>query len=268
MIHMYALNLSIKSQDLWISLYGLQVKMCAVVEVKFTEYGLVSDKSSPGCHWKIQWGEKKKRKKAHNPSGWQHINLSKPQHVVCLTHVYTCMFIPQPDNSTTKLLFKWLSVFEILLILEEVAHERRARQAESSMYVAVYGVVILLKVAGKSWAWRERLELAATISGPWRRKWPPTSAFLPGEFHGQRNLAGYGTWGRKESDTVEQITHLWTRSSMAVDLSECRDFKGLKANIWPYTLERQALAPRPAILWRDEVRNLFSLKGLPWWSSG
>ena len=51
-------------------------------------------------------GEKKKRKKAHNPSGWQRINLGNPQHVVCLTHVYTCMFIPQPDNSTTKVLFK------------------------------------------------------------------------------------------------------------------------------------------------------------------
>ena len=26
---------------------------------------------------------------------------------------------------------------------------------------------------------------------PWRRKWLPTPVFLPGEFHGQRNLAGY-----------------------------------------------------------------------------
>ena len=26
---------------------------------------------------------------------------------------------------------------------------------------------------------------------PWRRKWQLTSVFLPGEFHGQRNLAGY-----------------------------------------------------------------------------
>ena len=25
---------------------------------------------------------------------------------------------------------------------------------------------------------------------PWRRKWPPTPVFLPGEFHGQRSLAG------------------------------------------------------------------------------
>ena len=26
---------------------------------------------------------------------------------------------------------------------------------------------------------------------PWREKWQPTPVFLPGEFHGQRNLEGY-----------------------------------------------------------------------------
>ena len=26
---------------------------------------------------------------------------------------------------------------------------------------------------------------------PWRREWQPTPVFLPEEFHGQRNLAGY-----------------------------------------------------------------------------
>ena len=36
---------------------------------------------------------------------------------------------------------------------------------------------------------------------PWRRKWQPTPAFVPGESHGQRSLAGYGPWGLKESNT-------------------------------------------------------------------
>ena len=31
----------------------------------------------------------------------------------------------------------------------------------------------------------------------WKRKWPHTPVFLPGKFHGQRSLAGYGLWGRK-----------------------------------------------------------------------
>ena len=38
---------------------------------------------------------------------------------------------------------------------------------------------------------------------PWKREWLPTPLFLPGEFHGQRNLAGYSPWGCKESDTTE-----------------------------------------------------------------
>ena len=28
----------------------------------------------------------------------------------------------------------------------------------------------------------------------WRRKWQPTPVFLPREFHGQRNWAGYSPW--------------------------------------------------------------------------
>ena len=45
----------------------------------------------------------------------------------------------------------------------------------------------------------------------WRRKWQPTPVFLPGEPHGQRNLAGYSLWGRKELDTTEQLTHTHTQ---------------------------------------------------------
>ena len=32
---------------------------------------------------------------------------------------------------------------------------------------------------------------------PWRRKWQPTPIFLPGKFHGQRNLAGYNPWSHR-----------------------------------------------------------------------
>ena len=41
--------------------------------------------------------------------------------------------------------------------------------------------------------------------GPWSRKWHPTPVFLPGKFHGQRSLVGSCPWGRKESDTTEQL---------------------------------------------------------------
>ena len=55
----------------------------------------------------------------------------------------------------------------------------------------------------------------------WRREWLPTPVFLPGEFHGQRNLAGYNPWGVKESDTTEKLTlslflYIRTRLDMIV----------------------------------------------------
>ena len=48
---------------------------------------------------------------------------------------------------------------------------------------------------------------------PWRRKWQPTPAFLPGKFHGQRSMVGCSPWGHKESDTTEWLnTHTHTHS--------------------------------------------------------
>ena len=38
-----------------------------------------------------------------------------------------------------------------------------------------------------SWGWED----------PWRREWLPIPVFLPGEFHGQRSLAGYSPQGHK-----------------------------------------------------------------------
>ena len=41
---------------------------------------------------------------------------------------------------------------------------------------------------------------------PWRGEWLPTPIFLPGEFHGQRRLVGYGSWTHKEPDTTKHLT--------------------------------------------------------------
>jgi len=38
---------------------------------------------------------------------------------------------------------------------------------------------------------------------PWRTAWQPTPVFLPGEFHGQRSLAGYSSQGHKGLDMTE-----------------------------------------------------------------
>ena len=42
----------------------------------------------------------------------------------------------------------------------------------------------------------------------WRREWLPTPVSLPGEFHGQKNLTGFGVtvFGLSESDPTERLT--------------------------------------------------------------
>ena len=37
-----------------------------------------------------------------------------------------------------------------------------------------------------------------------------TPVFLPGKSHGQKRLAGYSPWGRKELDTTEATSHTCT----------------------------------------------------------
>ena len=56
------------------------------------------------------------------------------------------------------------------------------------------------------------------IPFPRRRKWQPTPAFLPGEFHGQRSLAGYSPWGNKKSDTIEWLPNFHFMTSAVINL--------------------------------------------------
>ena len=42
---------------------------------------------------------------------------------------------------------------------------------------------------------------------PWRRKWQPTLVFLPGEFQGQRSLAGYSPQVHKSQTRLITHTH-------------------------------------------------------------
>ena len=41
---------------------------------------------------------------------------------------------------------------------------------------------------------------------PWRREWLPTLISLPGEFHGQKSLAGDSPWSPKELGMTERLT--------------------------------------------------------------
>ena len=40
---------------------------------------------------------------------------------------------------------------------------------------------------------------------PWRRKWQPTTAFLPRKSRGRRSLVGYSPRGYKELDTTDRL---------------------------------------------------------------
>ena len=40
---------------------------------------------------------------------------------------------------------------------------------------------------------------------PWRRKRQLIPVFLPGKFHGQKSLAGYSSWGSKQSDMTDWL---------------------------------------------------------------
>ena len=47
--------------------------------------------------------------------------------------------------------------------------------------------------------------MEVTKKGQGRRHWHPTPVLLLGKSHGQRSLADYSPWDRKESDTTEQL---------------------------------------------------------------
>ena len=49
----------------------------------------------------------------------------------------------------------------------------------------------------------------------WRREWQPTPVFLPGKPHGKRSLVGYSTWGHKELDRTEWLTHTHTHRNFS-----------------------------------------------------
>ena len=53
----------------------------------------------------------------------------------------------------------------------------------------------------KTWVWFLGWEFS------WRRKQLSTPEFWPGEFHGQRNLAGYSPCGCKELDITEWLNN-------------------------------------------------------------
>ena len=65
-----------------------------------------------------------------------------------------------------------------------------------------------------------------------KREWQPTPAFLSGESHGQRGLAGYSPWGRNESDANEHTDNREEGSCDQRDRVRVRQSGSSGFNLW------------------------------------
>ena len=76
---------------------------------------------------------------------------------------------------------------------------------------------------------------------PWRRKWQPTPAFLPGKFHGQGSLGSYSPWDHKESDMTQQLNNnniqkgklSWYSTKLSIPWFTCKFHAGGKYTLCP-----------------------------------
>ena len=74
----------------------------------------------------------------------------------------------------------------------------------------------------------------------WRREWLSTPVFLPGEFHGQRSLAGYSPWGCKQSDNCwKYISYQAGYSWKQIHENSLIKAKNEVASLLDYVLEIQ-----------------------------
>ena len=67
-----------------------------------------------------------------------------------------------------------------------------------------------------AWQWKRHRLYHEVGKIPWTRKWQPTSVFLPGKSHRQRNLAGYCLQGCNKSEMTKV-----TAAAAAQSLQSC-----------------------------------------------
>ena len=76
---------------------------------------------------------------------------------------------------------------------------------------------------------------------PWVGKIPcrsqrlPIPVFLPGKFHGQRNLVSYSPWGRKESDMTEWLSMHTCSPSEFSQLLKYAEWRWTVLSFWSFT---------------------------------
>ena len=102
---------------------------------------------------------------------------------------------------------------------------------------------------------------------PWRRKWQPTLAFLPGKFQGQRSLVGYSPWGckRVEPDLITEHAHVlggksWLRSLLKSHLlHETYQTTLFNTVIYSYATHWHFLNPMPSSNFFPFSLNIYHL---------
>ena len=88
---------------------------------------------------------------------------------------------------------------------------------------------------------------------PWRREWLPTRVFLPGEFHGQRTLAGFGVTRVRHNLSTKPpppppcLTWVWVRGRPQLSCAE-HQYKSLLSSLLPGSLRHLLSRTIPLIM--------------------
>ena len=101
-----------------------------------------------------------------------------------------------------------------------------------------------------------------TIS--WRRKWPPTPVFLPGESQGRGSLVGCCLWGSTESDTTEATQQQQRQHDHQLEKAMAPHSSTLAWKI-PWTEEPFRLQPMGSLrVGHDSATSLSLFTSLHW----
>ena len=84
---------------------------------------------------------------------------------------------------------------------------RRVESTRQSLIIWVHMTSLVAQMVKNLPAIWEIQVLSLGWDDPLEKEWQPTPVFLPGEFHGQRSLAGYSPWGCRAGHDWATNTH-------------------------------------------------------------
>ena len=133
---------------------------------------------------------------------------SYPPSLVSQAHPSKEALKGQPPETTQLLSWVWFFFFQLPDFMSSSSEwnclfmsPRRGSITENQISLQPAVITELKSPTKNPHAMQETQEFDPWVRKiSWRRKWQPTPVFLPGKFHGQRNLEGYSPWGHKELD--------------------------------------------------------------------